>query len=88
MNLEKMCDHNDVSQLKINNLQISDGNTRYTCINCNEVIKSNDVEFNKKYKRLYNPCNTHTFQYEEMSNIKDSNGNVHCLWCGMLFNEQ
>lgn len=83
-----MCDHTDISKLKINNLQISDWNTRYTCINCNEVIISNDVEFNRKYKRLYNPCKTHSFEYTEMSNLKDLNGNINCLWCGILFHDK
>ena len=42
-------------------------------------------EFNKKYKRLYNPCKSHSFEIQEMSNFKNSDGNIHCLWCGILF---
>lgn len=83
-----MCDHTEVSQIKKNNIQISDGNTRYTCINCNKTIISNDIEFNRKYKRLHNPCQTHSFQYEELSNFKNSDGNIHCLWCGILFDDK
>jgi len=78
-----MCDHNDISKLKINDIQISDGNTRYTCINCDEIIITNDGEFNKRYKRLHNPCKTHSFDIQEMSNFKNKDGKVHCLWCGI-----
>lgn len=81
-----MCDHN-TSSLKINNIQISDGNTRYTCVKCNNIIISNDVEFNRKYKRLHG-CKTHSFEYNELSSIKDINGNIACLWCGILFDEK
>jgi len=83
-----MCDHNDMSQLKINKLQISDGNIRYTCIHCNQTISSNDNEFNRKYKLLYDSCKTHSFEHDELINIKDSNGNIHCLWCGLIPDNQ
>jgi hypothetical protein len=75
----RMCDHTDVSQVKINDLQISDGNTRYTCKHCDEVIATDDVMFNREYRRYHRVCKHDTY----IPTYLNENGIRCCNWCGV-----
>ena len=77
-----MCDHSSVTLLSIQELQRSDGYTRYTCNVCHQEVKINDREFNRRYKRHYNLCIDHS-EYPDYPRITDSNGNKCCIWCGL-----
>lgn len=80
-------DHNDVTELSMNMLQMSNGTTQFTCNICNtEVVKStmikSDVEFTKKYKRYYKMCVDHVENRKYIPTSKDDDGDLSCNWCG------
>ena len=81
--LQKMCDHEDVAQLDINQLQMSDGKTRYTCRTCEHVVVKDDIEFNREYKRHYGLCRDHYDSNAYVPTYKDNAGNICCCWCGI-----
>ena len=81
--IEKMCDHDDVAQLEINQLQMQDGNTRYKCKTCEHVVIKDDIEFNRSYKRYYGLCKDHYDGNEYVPTYKDNAGNICCCWCGI-----
>jgi hypothetical protein len=81
--LNKMCDHNDVDQLKVQMIQAQDGFKRYTCKTCKETVKKDvyeDAEFNRLYQRHHNLC---VRNHLDIPTYKDSVGNTCCMWCGI-----
>lgn len=77
-----MCDHGDVTQIKLQSLQISDGFKRYSCRSCNDTIKTNDVNFNRLYTRHYDLCMHKNMSTEHVVTYKNSDGKNSCTWCG------
>ena len=80
-----MCDHDNVESIVMMPVQMSDGNKRYTCSNCNEcIIKNvyNDIEFNRAYQRYHGLCNNHTL--ELLPTYINTDGNKCCNWCGYV----
>lgn len=74
-----MCDHMNVNNLNINNIQISDGFTRYTCTSCGNIVKTDDLEFNRLYQNHYKLCKHK--QYDFVPTYKKEGINC-CMWCG------
>jgi hypothetical protein len=71
------CNHDDVTQLKLNALQKQDGYTRYQCQTCFEDVPKS-IEFNRLYQQHYNLCqHKNTFVY------KNELGHNVCFQCGV-----
>lgn len=84
-----MCDHNNPELLKLQPVQRSDGNVRYDCLICNQVIVKNvgrDQTFNRTYKRVHNLCvdhNDESYKGRIPTYIDTENGSQRCCnWCG------